>query len=200
MPNPQTASAWSPSLRPYPPDQTLPLPKARPGPSIGSTKRQLARSAQRMEPRKFYMFCLIGGVVFVAGTGVQWVLVHHGIGATVSYVLKGFVSIELSFALNRLLTWRERHIDMAGALVKWNAQKIVMSLPDVGVYALLVSFGMNWLTANIVVTGLFSVVNYVGGHLWSFRGIHMPRHRAARKAPSRRGRVDVNSRSSARAN
>ncbi|MGH3301032.1 MAG: GtrA family protein [Streptosporangiaceae bacterium] len=199
MPGSQAASAWGSSLRRSSLDETLPLPKARPGPSIGSTKRQIARSAQRMEPRKFYLFCVIGGVVFVAGTGVQWVLVHHGIGATVSYVLKGSVSIELSFALNRGLTWRERHIDLAWALVKWNAQKIVMSLPDVGVYALLVSFGMNWLTANIVVTGLFSVVNYVGGHLWSFRGMHRPRHRAGRNMPRRRAQLDLKSQGSARA-
>ena len=200
MPDSQTASVWEPSLRPYPPDETLPLPKARPKPSVGSTKRQISRSTKRMQPRKFYLFCVIGGVVFVVGTAVQWLLVHRGVGATVSYVLKGVVSIELSFALNRLLTWRERHIDLVGALVKWSAQKLVMSAPDVAVYALLVRLGMNWLTANIVVTGLFSGINYVGAHLWSFRGIHMPRHRAARKVAMRRVRLDVNSRRSARPN
>jgi len=151
-----------------------------------------------MQPRRFYLFCVIGGVVFVAGTLVQWLLIHLGFGATASYVLKGVVSIELSFTLNRALTWRERHIDLLGALVKWNAQKAAIAAPDVGVYALLVWLGMNWLVANIVVTGLFSVVNYVGGHLWSFRGIHMPRHRAARKLPSRRARLDVSTRGRAR--
>ncbi len=176
-PDSQTASAWASPLRPYALDETQPLPRARPGPSIGSAKRQIARSAQRMQPRKFYVFCAIGGFVFVVGTAVQWLLIHFGIGATVSYVLKGGVSIELSFALNRLLTWRERHIDLVGALVKWNAQKALIAAPDVGVYALFVGLGLNWLMANIIVTGLFSVINYVGGHLWSFRGIHMPKHR-----------------------
>ena len=151
-----------------------------------------------MQPRRFYLFCVIGGVVFVVGTLVQWLLIHLGFGATASYVLKGVVSIELSFTLNRVLTWRERHIDLLGALVKWNVQKAAIAAPDVGVYALLVWLGMNWLVANIVVTGLFSVVNYAGGHWWSFRGIHMPRHRAA--GASRRARLDVSSRGRARAN
>jgi putative flippase GtrA len=140
------------------------------------------------------VFCFIGAFVFLVGLAIQWVLIHLGFGATLSYVLRGVVTIELSFALNRVLTWRDRHVDLIGALVKWNAQKLLMAAPDAGAYALLVWLGMNWLTANIVITGVFSVINYASGHLWSFRVIHMPKHRrtsqqratASSPAPRRR--------------
>ena len=177
MPQAPGAPTWGRPLEPHRLDQTLPLPKVRSRPTIASARRTISQSSERMQLRKFWVFCFIGGFVFLVGLAIQWVLVKHGVGSTVSYVLKGVVTIELSFALNRVLTWRDRHVDIVGALLKWNAQKLLMSLPDVGAYALLVWLGMNWLTANIVITGLFSVINYVSGHFWSFRGIHMPKHR-----------------------
>lgn len=165
-------------------DQTLPLPKVAPTPTSESAKRQISRSVQRIQPRKFWIFCFIGGFVFLVGLAIQWVLVRLGVGSTASYALRGGVTIELSFALNRVLTWHDRHIDLIGALVKWNSQKLLIAGPDVGAYALLIWLGMNWLSANIVITGVFSVINYAGGHFWSFRGIHMPKHRRTSRQPA----------------
>jgi len=178
--------AWGPAHEPQLLDQTLPLPNARPGPSIGSTVRQL-------QPRRLGMFSSVGAIVFVLGTAFQWLLIVMGDGKTASYIWQALFSIELSFALNRWLTWRDRHVDLVSALIRWNAQKWALTAPNVAAYALLVWLGMNWLVANVLLTIVFTIVNYAGAHLWSFRATHLARHRA-----SATGRRSVSSRTSIR--
>lgn len=157
---------------------TLTLPAPDPGAGVAEVKSRLAALAERLQVRRLGMFSGIGAVVFVVGTAFQWALIRYGIGSTASYIWQAILSIELSFALNRLFTWRDRHIDLAGSFVKWNAQKLAISVPNVAVYYLLVWLGMNWLVANVLLTVAFTVVNYAGAHLWSFRGIHLAQHRA----------------------
>jgi len=184
--NREVAPAWGPADEPQLLDQTLPLPNARPGPSIGSTVRQL-------QPRRLGMFSSVGAIVFVLGTAFQWLLILIGDGKTASYIWQALFSIELSFALNRRLTWRDRNVDLVSALVRWNAQKWALTVPNVAAYALLVWLGMNWLVANVLLTVVFTIVNYAGAHLWSFRATHLARHRA-----SATGRRSVSSRTAVR--
>jgi GT2 family glycosyltransferase len=127
-------------------------------------------------------FSVIGAVVFVLGTAFQWLLVTEGVGATASYTWQAVFSIELSFALNRWLTWRDRKVRLLPALTKWNLQKIALTVPNIAGYAVLVHKGMNWLVANLLMTAVFTVINYVGGDLWSFAS----RRRAAHAARKRR--------------
>jgi 4-amino-4-deoxy-L-arabinose transferase-like glycosyltransferase/putative flippase GtrA len=176
--NQQASAAWEPAVDVQPAlegplaDQTLPLPAARPGPSVGAAVRQL-------QPRRFGVFGGIGALVFVLGTALQWLLIAVGDGKTASYLWQAVFSIELSFALNRWLTWRDRHVDLASALFKWNIQKLALTVPNVAIYAVLVRLGMNWLLANVLLTAVLTLVNYVGANLWSFRAMHLARHRAA---------------------
>jgi 4-amino-4-deoxy-L-arabinose transferase-like glycosyltransferase/GT2 family glycosyltransferase len=169
--NSQGGVVWDPVLDVPLAQQTLPLAKPRPGPSVGSTVRML-------QPRRFGVFGSIGVLVLVLGTGLQWALIEVGDGKTASYIWQAVFSIELSFALNRWLTWRDRHVDLLGALFKWNAQKLALTAPNVAVYAWLVWLGMNWLVANLLLTAVFTLINYVWSNVWSFRAIHLARHRA----------------------
>src|SRR5260370_10309601 len=116
------------------PGATMPLPRAALGSSLAGGARRINDSAKHLQPRRLGMFSGIGAVVFVLGTGLQWVLIALGNGKTSSYIWQAAFSVELSFLLNWRLTWRDRHIDLAGALVKWNAQKIALSVPNVVAY------------------------------------------------------------------
>ncbi len=117
--------------------------------------------------KKFLTFSFIGGTVFLLGLMMQWTLVKR-IGPLGSYAGQAVFSIELSFFLNRWITWRDRDINLGVALIKWNTQKILMTLPNFALYAGLIFVGLNWLVANLTVTATFTVVNYVGGDKWSF--------------------------------
>jgi glycosyltransferase involved in cell wall biosynthesis len=126
-------------------------------------------------------FSAIGVLVFVLGTGFQWLLVAEGVGATASYTWQAVFSIELSFALNRWLTWRDRDVRILPALIKWNLQKIALTVPNIAGYAVLVHKGMNWLVANLLMTAVFTVINYVGGDLWSFTSRRRAAHAACKR-------------------
>ena len=152
--------------------QTRLLPAAQADSGLGKT----ARTSQ---PRRLGMFAGIGAVVFVLGTAFQGALIAFGDGRTASYLWQAVFSIELSFALNRWLTWRDRHFSLGGALLKWNTQKFALSVPNVITYAWLVRLGMNWLVANVLLTAVFTIANYVGANIWSFRAMHLARHEVA---------------------
>lgn len=139
-------------------------------PQAGRHQRKgLVSTAARQHGRRFTLFSLVGAAVFVLGTAFQWFLIRLGGGADLSYAGQAVFSIELSFALNRWLTWRNRELHLLTAAVKWNTQKLAMSVPNFLGYALLVYLGLNWLAANLAITAMFTMINYVGADLWSFR-------------------------------
>jgi putative flippase GtrA/GT2 family glycosyltransferase len=113
---------------------------------------------------RFTLFCAIGGFVFLMGLGLQAVLTGRWhVLPMVSYVIQAVVSVETSFLLNRWLTWRDRNIPFWLAFFRFNAQKTVTITLNLALYAGMLRLGMNYLVANIVLTGVFTVVNYVAG-------------------------------------
>ncbi len=120
-------------------------------------------------------FTIVGGTVFCAGVLAQTVLVIAGAGSVVSYVAQAVFCAELSFALNRQFTWGDRDCGFWRALGRWNIQKVLMTVPNLGLYVLLVRLGVSWLTADIATSALFVPVNYITGDLWSF-AVTLERH------------------------
>jgi len=116
--------------------------------------------------RRLVLFNAIGLFVLIAGIGVQWATVAPT-GAIWSYAIQAIFSIELSYVLNRYLTWRDRKASSI-SLLKWHLQRAMSTVPNFLGYALLLHLGMNWLAANLTVTAAFIVVNYVAGDRWTF--------------------------------
>jgi glycosyltransferase AglI len=164
----------------------------RPDPEAGTVPASGAADP-KLEARRFGKFGGVGAIVLVLGTAFQWALIALGSGKTASYLGQAVFSIELSFVLNRWLTWSDRRIDLISALSKWNAQKLALTVPNVVVYSWLIRLGWNWLAANMALTAVFTVINYVGGNVWSFRSIRLARHRAdgKRVAVDRAGVPDI---------
>jgi putative flippase GtrA len=119
---------------------------------------------------RFLIFAAIGGGVFLVGLGIQIAMVQYlNVDAIVSYIIQSIVSIELSFLLNRYLTWRERNVPLLWALSRFNTQKAFASLITVTTYAILVRLGMQYIVANTAITAVLTPLNYVGAHYWSFK-------------------------------
>jgi GT2 family glycosyltransferase len=117
---------------------------------------------------RFASFSFIGVVVLVFGVAVQALAVRLGAGAYGSYALQAIFSIELSFALNRRLTWQTRNVGLWGSCLRFNVQKLLLTIPNLALYALLVRLGSGWLIANLATTAVFTAVNYMTGDIWSF--------------------------------
>jgi putative flippase GtrA/GT2 family glycosyltransferase len=114
--------------------------------------------------KRFTIFSAIGGGIFVLGLAMQAVLTGRlHMPAFASYLLQAVVSVELSFVLNRWLTWRDRDTALWTAFGRFNAQKTITIALNAGLYAGLLHIGMNYLIANIVLTIVFTVVNYAAG-------------------------------------
>lgn len=134
------------------------------------------------------IFGLIGGGVFIFGLIMQVALVQRLHMAVIpAYIIQGFISIQLSFFLNRYLTWRDRSVPFWQALWRFNAQKALMTAINMGAYALLIRLGVQYIIANIGLTAVFTPVNYVIGHYWSFSAKRAPA--AVTVPPSDSGRV-----------
>ena len=118
---------------------------------------------------RFTRFSVIGGVIFVAGLALQAGLtgVLH-VPSFLSYVVQAVVSIEASLLLNRWYTWDQRATAFWPALLRFNMQKTVTVATNLVLYAGLLKLGVNYLLANVLLTALFTVINYVGGDRFVF--------------------------------
>lgn len=145
----------------------------------------VARGILARHGTRLTRFTIVGGTVFCAGVLVQSVLVIAGVGSIASYTAQAVFCVELSFALNRQFTWGDRDCGFWRSLVRWNIQKLLMTVPNLGLYALLVRLGVGWLTANIATSALFIPINYITGDLWSF-AVTLKRH-----PPKQRGDVQT---------
>ena len=113
---------------------------------------------------RFVVFSGIGGAVFFMGLGLQAALTGRWhVLPIVSYLIQAVVSVETSFLLNRWLTWRDRGIPFWLAFARFNVQKTVTIALNLALYAALLRLGINYLAANVALTAVFTVVNYVAG-------------------------------------
>ena len=113
---------------------------------------------------RFVVFSAIGGFVFLLGFGLQAALTGYAhVLPLVSFAIQAVVSVETGFLLNRWLTWRDRDLTFGLAFARFNIQKTVTIALNLALYAGLLRLGMNYLVANVVLTGVFTVVNYVAG-------------------------------------
>jgi putative flippase GtrA len=118
---------------------------------------------------RFSLFALIGGGVFIAGLALQILLVRYArLGPDSSYAAQAIFSIELSYLLNRHLTWRDRSVGWWSAAVRFNAQKLLTTVVTMAAYALLVRFGLEYVIANVLLTMIFTPVNYFAADLLVF--------------------------------
>jgi glycosyltransferase involved in cell wall biosynthesis/putative flippase GtrA len=124
---------------------------------------------------RFTAFSAVGGLVLVAGIAVQALLIAVHAGRYGSYAGQAVFSIEASFLLNWRLTWRDRRSPFWAACWRFNVQKLVLTVPNLALYALLIKLGLGWLAANLLVTAVFLAANYATGDLWTFTASRVAR-------------------------
>ena len=114
------------------------------------------------------LFAFNGLLVFVVGLGLQAGLIRFaGMGHDLSYVVQTVVSVQLGFTLARYLTWRDRATDFLSALGRYNMQQLVATGIGMLLYAGLERLGMNYIIANIAVTGILTPISFLISHKWS---------------------------------
>lgn len=118
---------------------------------------------------RFVSFSAVGGFVFVLGLAIQALLVQAWhVGSDASYLVQGFISVQVSFLLNYYWTWRDSEVRFWLAWYKFNAQKIITTVFNLLIYAALILVHVNYLVANVATTAIFTAVNYMIGNFWTF--------------------------------
>jgi putative flippase GtrA len=118
---------------------------------------------------RFASFSVIGVFVFVLGLGLQAFLVQAcGMGSIASFLVQGFVSVQVSFVLNYYWTWRDKKVRFWVTCYKFNVQKILTTILNTLIYVGLVAVHVNYLVANVATTAIFIAINYMIGNSWTF--------------------------------
>jgi putative flippase GtrA len=125
--------------------------------------------------RRFIVFSLIGAGGLAVSVALQGILQRAGLPSWTAFGTQAIVLIQVMFAANRLITWRNRRVRLSAALARWNAQRIVVAAMSLAAYWLLARVGASWGAANAAVTVAFTPVQYGIGHAWSFAS-YRPRH------------------------
>jgi putative flippase GtrA len=113
---------------------------------------------------RFTSFSIIGGAIFIAGLAFQAALTSGlHVPSFLSYVAQAVVSVEASFLLNRWITRGKRETAFWPSFWRYNLQQTVTVVANLVLYAGLLRLGMNYLLANVLLTAVFAVINYVGG-------------------------------------
>jgi putative flippase GtrA len=112
---------------------------------------------------RFASFSLIGGGLFAAGLLFQAELTTRlHVPALVSYIVQTVLSVEVSYFLNRWLTWRTAQAPLWSSLARYNLQKAVTVSVNLVLYGVLLRLGVQYLLDNVLLTIVFTFVNYAG--------------------------------------
>jgi putative flippase GtrA/glycosyltransferase involved in cell wall biosynthesis len=117
----------------------------------------------RRHGARFASFSVIGGGIFIAGLLIQAVLTSGlHVPSFISYIFQAVVSVEASYFLNRWFTWKGVRTSLWASFLRYNLQKVVTVTANLILYGILLKLGMEYLLANILLTVVFTFVNYVG--------------------------------------
>ena len=164
-------------LSPHPPprsqphsdtDSPAPVPRKPSGNGDRVAGRHHASPAKgddilRQHGGKFASFSAIGGGIFVAGLLIQAALTTGlHVNSLLSYVAQAVISVEASYFLNRWLTWKGVRTPFWGSFLRYNLQKVVTVTANLILYGILLKLGIEYLLDNILLTIVFTFVNYIG--------------------------------------
>ena len=112
-------------------------------------KPQLVGKMRSEHGKRLVSFSLIGFVVFAAGLGLQVLLVQVADVPKVSaYVIQLVLSVQINFLANYRWTWGGRDSPFWRSCWRYNIKRAAGTLLNLGLYPMLVHFGMNYLAAN----------------------------------------------------
>lgn len=148
------------------------------GQSLNAISSRLLRRALE-ERLRIAIFALNGIAVFCSGLLIQVSLVEYAHQSYVpSYVIQTIASVQINFLLSRWVTWRDRDARFLPSLVRFNFQQLLITGLGMAAYSVLERLHVNYILANVMVTGTLAPVSFLSSHTWSIvQGTTVHRHR-----------------------
>lgn len=130
----------------------------------------VARPASGVWARRFrlVLFAVNEIDAFAAGLLIQVLLVRYaGMGHVSSYIAQAAVSVQLSFALSRYVTGRDRDVAFSRTLATCNMRQFVVTGLGIAGYAGLERLGVSYIAAYVVMTAMLAWRGFLSSLLWS---------------------------------
>lgn len=109
-----------------------------------------------------------GLIAFLFGLAVQTAFIRlAGMGHFTAYVLQTLFSTQVSFLLNRYVTWRDRRVRFFPTLIRYNLQQATAIALSILLFAGLDALGVYYALANLVVTLMIAPLTFLVSHKWS---------------------------------
>jgi putative flippase GtrA/glycosyltransferase involved in cell wall biosynthesis len=167
---PVPAVPAAPSVRDEPPQRSQHTPPKGSPASKGDRAAGRHHASQsrgddllRQHGTRFASFSVIGGGIFIAGLVIQAVLTSgFHVASLASYLVQAIVSVESSYFLNRWVTWKGTKTPFWGSFLRFNLQKVVTVTLNLIAYWVLLKVGVEYLLDNVLLTIIFTFVNYIG--------------------------------------
>jgi dolichol-phosphate mannosyltransferase len=123
--------------------------------------------------RRELTFAVVGGSVLVVSFAVLFTLVSVvGLSAHLAYVIQTVVAVELNFALNERVTWRDARSrtlrELAHRWLLFHVARVATIPANQLLFSALVVAGCQYLLANAICVAASTSVNYVVGSRWVF--------------------------------
>lgn len=118
--------------------------------------------------RRKITFGVIGFVVFAIGLLLQTAFQNAGAGVVPAFTLQLFITLVISYDLNRRFTWGDRAAD-AFTTVKFFVSRLIVLAICWGLFVILtVTFRMHFALANAATVAVGMGINYLAGDRWTF--------------------------------
>jgi putative flippase GtrA len=119
--------------------------------------------------RRQLSFGVVGVAVMAVGFAVLVVLVDGlGVSPPLAYFVQAIISVELSFALSRYWTWRDRRgatrSEAWGEWRRFHGSRLVSIPANQALFSVLVMTGSSVWAANATCIALTTIVNWLVGH------------------------------------
>lgn len=129
--------------------------------------RNFVRTVWRLRA-KILLAGMNGLIAFLFGLGVQTAFIRlAGMSHFTAYVLQTICSTQLSFLLNRYLTWRDRRVRFFPTLVRYNLQQASTVVLGIVLFAGFDTLGIQYAIANLMVTLIIAPLTFLLSHKWS---------------------------------
>lgn len=139
-------------------------------PQEGGPREPDRRAGLQALGRQFSRFLAVGVATTIVHYGVLIALVEaFGIGPVLGTTAGFIAAVFLSYLLNRRYTFEVRP-EFGSGLIKYYASVSMGLVINAGLMALLTSWGVNYIVAQIIASGAALVWNFIAARFLVFRG------------------------------
>lgn len=126
---------------------------------------------------RWIRYTTIGAIMMGIGFGILYIAISElGLKPVLGYLIENTILMQVSFAINRYLTFGDRDMPWFKALLKWYGVKAFGFGAGQGIFFLLVNIaGLQYMLASLTIAVSLGVITYMLSNIFAFSGRMAPK-------------------------